>query len=124
MAAAAGCNQSPSHLSLRPWFDADTSISNRVEAVNSSFAAGTPISEIEGILGANGIWFRFHGPTGSMNPDGSYTDHGYTQRWSFVYAFADGSVHINIQNPASSLNATFDKATWQHPAVPIPLSNK
>ena len=117
----AGCSPPAPPMALRPWFASDATVSNRTIAVNASFPAGTPVADMQTVLGANGAWHRFHGPSGIMHSDGSYTDLGYTQSCSVVYAFEDGLVHINIQDPEIRCWATFDKATCGPLPTQIPM---
>lgn len=106
---------------LEVWSSPTSSCKERAAAANLLFDRGSSMHTVEHILGTDGKWCRYHGPSIQINmEDGTSTNKGYFVRWTYEYIYADGRVVFSILNPESRENAQFCTATYA--SLPICLS--
>ena len=82
---APGCTSNPKSLAMRAWRSPDSTPQQSVTAARTLVSVGMSRSEVQKILGPDGIWTHKHGPSVRVHENGSsehLEDHDY---WTLDY---------------------------------------
>jgi len=95
-----GCAGSRRQAALRIWHSADATLEQRVHAVSELVPIGSNQETVNSILGTNGGWAHFYGPTidTKHTPPHQLPD---TDIWCWLYNFPGGGVQLFFDPPTA-----------------------
>ena len=106
LGCTSGASQSSAQKSLLAvWQSTNSTAPARADAVNKSIAPGTDVESIRKLLGRDGNWTRYHGPTIDLvgRNGGNAGPSGYHDFWQLEYTVSDGLVVLRfVQAPGVS----------------------
>jgi hypothetical protein len=102
LGCASGVRQTSAQRTLLAVWQTNSTASARADAINESIAPGTDVGSVRNLLGRDGNWTRYHGPTIDL-VGGSATSSNYHDFWQLEYTFPDGLVVLRfVQAPGVS----------------------
>jgi hypothetical protein len=96
----AGCAESRRQTALQVWNSADATLEQRAHAVSQVVPIGSSQKTVTSILGTNGGWAHFYGPTVDTlhTPPHQLPD---TDIWCLLYKFPGGGVQLFFDPPTA-----------------------
>jgi hypothetical protein len=98
--ALVGCAEARREAALQAWRSPNSTPEQRAHAVSKLVQKGASRQSVENVLGTNGVWSRFHGPSIDIT-------HATPRQlppvdfWFLDYRFADGGVVLFFDPPTS-----------------------
>jgi hypothetical protein len=95
-----GCEDYRQGTALRVWRSPSSTSEQRAHAVSELVKIGASRQTVEGVLGTNGVWSRFHGSSTdiTVTPSRQLPDVDY---WFLDYRFSGGGVNLFFDPPTS-----------------------
>jgi hypothetical protein len=117
-----GCVRSGRETALRVWQSQDSTLEQRAHAVSELFPVGASQQSVVSVLGTNGGWARFHGPSiDAYHPQHTRQLPDFDETyWS--YKFSGGSVLLVFDPPASD-GGRFVRAVPSRLLFTVPSTN-
>lgn len=109
------------------WRSANSTPEQRVEAVASLVPVGTTRTEVQRVLGQNGRWTHWHGPSATLSiENGVATAHSIVNHdeWTLEYPVSGGAVALFFQSSETGrhddfkfVRVAFRKSLQTHPST-------
>lgn len=103
---AGGCTHAPHaknnlDAALQVWRSPAATLQQRAEAVNKIVPVGASEDDVVRLLGARGLWARYHGPSvDAEHPHRQLPPYDHTQ---YEYAFPGGGVELEFDTSNSNV---------------------